>query len=118
MKTSKGKTFSALNGSFLNSETLKINEDHLNDNLRIYLLNNRHLYGLLQHGKHSNHFIAWQALILVANALISFEELPRSNQYYASNDQLKSWLNKYGRGYETIAETVAIISELRKEERS
>lgn len=118
MKTSKEKTFLALNGAFLNGETFKINEDHLNDNLRIYLLNNQHLYGLLQHGKHSNHSIAWQALIVVANALISFEELPRSNQYYASNNQLKSWLNEYGRGYETIEETVANISELRKEARS
>lgn len=114
MKTSKEKTFSALNGSFLNGQTLKINEDHLNDNLRIYLLNNQHLYGLLS-GKNRDHSIAWQALIFVANELISFEELPESNQYYASNDQLKSWLNEYGRGYETIAETVAIISELRKE---
>lgn len=115
MKTKKEITFGTLNSYFLNTATMTINEDYLNHLLDIHCFNSdRQLYEDMKNKRIKSTSLAWRGLIGLTNELISSEEYPV--KYYATGDQLKKWLNQYGRGYESIAETVQTIETYRKEE--
>lgn len=113
MKTQKSITFNALNGNYLNTQTMKINEDYLNSNLQVLIDNKQQLWKQVKHSKRKATAIVWEALTIEANEQIKFNEYPAS--YYATSDQLKTWLKEYGRGYETIAETVAYVDDRRND---
>jgi len=115
MKTKKEITFNTLNSYFLNTATMKINEEYLNHLLNIHCFNSdRQLYEDMKNKRTKSRNLAWRGLIGLTNELINCEEYPV--KYYATGEQLKKWLNEYGRGYETIAETVNDIETYRQEE--
>ena len=112
MATNKQKTFDALNGAFLMSNS-KINEDYLNETLQIFLLNERPLYDAMHNTRQKPESVAWTALMFSANDRLKNEEYPA--KYFASSEQLKKWLSEFGRDYETIADTVEFIKAERLE---
>ena len=111
--TSKEKTFSALNSYFLNTATMKINESYFTDSLQILLDNTRHLYEATRHSKRKPHSVAWEAFIFLANECLQMIEYPA--KYNCSSDQLKKWLQEYGRGYDSLSDVIAYIEEEREE---
>jgi hypothetical protein len=111
MKTSKEATYAGLNAHFLISAN-KINADWLNETLQIKLDNERALYDAMKDPHRKPHVVAWMALEHTANAYIAYEVEPAAPMY-ASSAQLKSWLNEYGNGYDTIAPTVQYIIDER-----
>lgn len=111
--TNKEKTFSALNSYFLDTSRMRINETYLNEHIQVMLDNTRHLYDDMRYSKRKPYSIAWEAFILLANECIKMIEYPAI--YTCASEQLKKWLAQYGRGYETIAESVAYIEEEREE---
>jgi len=115
MKTNKVKTFNALNGRFLNTETNRIDEEYLNHELSLLINNDRTLYLEAKNNRRIRpHSIAWRALTLAANQTI--DGYWGAEEWYASSQQLKKWLQEYGRGYDSIAETVAEVVALREED--
>ena len=103
-------TFEVMHGAYLMSNN-KINEGYLNDTLQIYIRNEYPIYQMLQSKRTKAHSVAWAALMYDANTRLKW------NGYNATctSEQLKKWLAEYGRGYETIAETVEFVEEERKE---
>jgi len=114
MATNKEATFSALNGSFLDTSDFKINEEYLNDSLQIYLSNEKFLYDAMTKTKRKPEAVAWEALTFTANMLLANENYP-NKKIVASSEQLKKWLNEFGNGYETIKDTVNYIIAERQE---
>lgn len=102
MKTNKQITENALNSSYLNGRSGRINEDYLNEALILRGMNVQSLWNDIANSKRSVRALVWQTLTEEANDLIKFNE---NANYYASSDQLKNWLNEYGRGYETLKAT-------------
>ena len=103
-------TFEVMNGAYLMSNN-QINEGYLNDTLQVYILNEYPLYCMLKSNRVKRHSVAWAALMYDANTRLKW------NGYNAecSSAQLKKWLDTYGNGYETIAETVSFIFDQRLE---
>ena len=92
---------------------MRINETYLNEHLQIMLDNTRSLYDAMRNTRRKPESVAWEAFILLANECLKMEEYPAI--YTCSSEQLKKWLQEYGRGYDSIAETVAYITDERKE---
>jgi hypothetical protein len=114
--TSKEKTYNALNGAFLNTESNKINSAYLNELLCLNLANDRPLYDSMHNTRLKPESVAWQALTYEANTRLASEEYPA--KYIATSDQLKKWLSEFGAGYDTIAETVEYIVAERLQRRT
>lgn len=112
MKTSQEITFEAMNSYFLMANN-KINEDYLNHLLDITVHHTRRIAETMYTKRRKTTAIVWQALEELANENIKSLEL---GNYTATSAQLKKWLNTYGRGYESIAETVKEVDQYRKEE--
>ena len=112
MKTLKEKTFYTMNSAYLMLNN-RIDENDLNDSLQIYLLNTRRLYNAMHNKRHKPESVAWIALQYDANSRLKNEEY--TAEYTASSEQLKQWLEIYGRGYKTIAQTVEFVKQKRKE---
>ena len=115
MKADINVTFAAQNSYFLNTATMKINEEYLNDLLHIQTFNDRRLYEEMKDKRRKSHAIVWQAFIDLANDDIREMEEPRQT-HTATNYHLKKWLETYGRGLDSIAETVEAVETYRKEE--
>lgn len=115
MKADINVTFAALNSYFLNTATMKINEEYLNHLLNIQCFNNRRSYADMKNKRRKSHAIVWQAFIDLANDDIREMEEPRQT-HIATNYHLKKWLETYGRGLDSIAETVEAVETYRKEE--
>lgn len=113
MKSSKAATFAAMR-QYIDQSTGRIDEEYLNRILQINLDNVEPLYNEMMNTRRKAHVVAWAALEQEANGRISFE-FDESEPMTATSEHLKDWLNKYGRGYETIAETVKYIEDERKE---
>lgn len=108
--TNKEKTFCALNSAYLMSNNA-INEGYLNETLQLYLANERKLYDAMHNKRLKPHSVVWQALTYDANTRLTNEEYPK--EYMCTSDQLKAWLKEYGRGYDTLQETIDYIIEER-----
>lgn len=107
-------TFAALNSYFLDTSDNTINEDYLNHLLNIHCFHSdRRLYDDMGNKRRKSTALAWQGLVGLTNELIKSQCL---GNYYATGAQLKKWLTKYGRGYDSIAETVQDIEDYRNEE--
>lgn len=107
--TNKKITFDCLNAYFLQSDNT-INEDYLNEHIQIIGMNTAWIYDKLKTRRCKAHSIAWAAFAEMTNDIIRAQGY---DDYYASNDQLKQWLNTYGSGYETIADSVTYFFDER-----
>lgn len=112
MKTNQEITFEAMNSYFLMANN-KINEDYLNHLLDITVHHTRRIAETMYIKRRETTSIVWQALEELANENIKSLEL---GNYRATSAQLKKWLNTYGRGYDSIAETVKEVDQYRKDE--
>ena len=112
MKTNQEITFEAMNSYFLMANN-KINESYLNDLLDITIHHNRKFYEAMTSRRRKTTSIVWEALGELANENIKSLEL---GNYRSTSAQLKKWLNTYGRGYDSIAETVKEVEQYRHEE--
>lgn len=110
--TNKAKTFEAMR-QYIDEQTGKIDEEYLNRNLQIALDNTEPLYNDMHNARRALRAVVWAALEWDANARLSFE-FDEGEPVTVKSDHLKAWLTEYGRGYDTIAETV----EWAKEERA
>ena len=116
MKADINATFSALNSYFLDTSNMTINEAYLNHLLDIQCFNvDRHLRGDAQDKRIKTTSLVWRNFVNLANDCIREIEEPR-REHFATNYHLKKWLDTYGRGYESIAETVKLVDDYRKEE--
>lgn len=107
--TKQELTFEAMNGAYLMSNN-KINEGYLNDTLQIYIMNEYPIYQMLNSKRTKAHSVVWAALMYDANTRLKWNCYSTT----CTSDQLKKWLNTYGRGYETVAATVDFVAEERK----
>ena len=116
--TSKAITFAALNSHYLNTSTNRINADYLNDSIIIWGENTQAHYNAYTKGRSKIHSVVWAMLADLAAHLIRENEYPSNQNFYASSEQLKAWLQQYGDGYDTIAPAVEHFQALRDEYRS
>lgn len=115
MPTNIQATYAALNSHYLNTATMRINKDYLNDALQIAMDNDRDLYNAKFDEKRSPRIVVWITLLYLANACIAYEELPNLNfPYKATSSQVKKWLFEYGDGFDTIAPMIEYVVEERK----
>lgn len=115
MKTNKAITFSALNSHYLNTDTMTINEEYLNDAIVIWGENTERFYNAYTQSKRTIQSIVWEILNDLANHHIKDNEYPYNQDHYASSQQLKDWLNEYGYGYETLFPAIVTFQDLRLE---
>ena len=113
MKTDIDKTWEVLNSYFLNTDTMKINEDYLNHLLDVeYFSNDSSTYHEIKNTRRKAKSIVWEALTKWVNFHLKYEGYVG---YVCTSYQLKSWLNEYGRGYESLAESVETVEAMRSE---
>ena len=111
--TNKSNTYAVLNSYFLNTETMRINEDYLNYLLDVEKFSNDYrIYDAIKNTKRKATSIVWQAFMEFTNTYLEYEGYSTT----CSSNQLKSWLNEYGRGYESLAESVKTVEAMRSEE--
>lgn len=115
MKTNKAITFSALNSHYLNTETMTINEEYFNDALIMWGENTERFYKAYTQSKRTIQSIVWEIFADLANHHIKDNEYPYNQDYYASSQQLKAWLNEYGEGYETLLPAIVAFQDLRRD---
>lgn len=118
-KTCKRLTMETLKGHFLESgkNGIRINEDYLNDVIIMELDNNEPLYKAMTETRRRPEAIAWQAFTKITEDRINFEYCMEKDAsvYYPASGHLKEFLNEYGRGYESIAESVRHVRKTREE---
>lgn len=115
MPTNIQATYAALNSHYLNTATMRINKDYLNDALQIAMDNDRDLYKAKCDDKVSPRVVLWNTLLYLTDSCIEYEELPNLNTpYKATSPQVKKWLFEYGDGYDTIAPMIEYVVEERK----
>lgn len=107
------KVFSALNGWFLNSETNRINEDYLNEQLQLWGMNTEKLYNAIVKSNRKLTSVTFEVFGSLAQHCINQEYYPE--KITASNYQLKRWLEEYGNGYDTLSESVEYFEDERAE---
>lgn len=110
MKTNKTNTINTLNGQWLD-HTNHINTSFLNNELIIMMMNTEPLTREVLNTRRKPEAVAWEVLRFTANLYLKLNGF----NTYASNEQLKSWLNEYGEGFDTLAETVEAIKAERAE---
>ena len=115
MRTNKAITFSALNSHYLNTETMTINEEYLNDALIMWGENTERFYKAYTQSKRPIQSIVWEIFADLAKHHIKDNEYPYNQDHYASSQQLKAWLNEYGEGYETLLPSIVAFQDLRME---
>lgn len=114
LRTNQKKTMEALNDRYL-ADNGRIDESFLNHELSLLINNDQTLYlDAVKNRRVRPHSVAWRALTLTANQTI--DGYWGAEEYYASSPQLKNWLNQYGRGYDSIAQTVSEVEEMRRED--
>lgn len=116
--TCKEITLAAMFGSFCHNsikEGLTVDETKLNDTMQLYLRHVKKLYDAMVYSRRKPEAVAWECLLYTATAEIADEYNSESHQYHATSEQMKYFLNRYGRGYDSIAETVDFIRQKRAE---
>lgn len=111
-KTCKNNTYEALNSYYLNTQTMRINQGYLNDNLCIFLVNDRNLYfdGVLNR-RRKVESVVWEAFTQLANECLKMLDYST----ICNSKQLKDWLFEYGEGYNTLQESIDYVVEYRQE---
>ena len=112
MLTSSEMTAKVLNVAFL-GEDGKINEHSLNHQLIHWIETDGRLYGLMKNHNAKATTVTFATITQVANCILSVCAYP---QHYATGAQIKEWLERFGRGYESIQETLNYVQGIKKEE--
>lgn len=107
MKTSQKFTHDILNEHYLTEKTGKIDEGYLNDAIQLWGENTRVFVDAVRHTNRKIEAIVWQMFLDLVNDHVK--------DYICTSEQLKAWLRKYGRGYETIRPTVDYFANIRRE---
>ena len=115
MKTNKSITFAALNSHYLDTQSMTINEEYLNDAIVMWGENTERFYKEYTQGKRPIRSIVWEIFSDLANQHIRDNEYPYNQDHYASSYQLKEWLSEYGSGYETLLPAMVTFQDLRME---
>jgi hypothetical protein len=111
MRTNKKFTYEVLNGHY-ESESGAILADYLTDNIIIYLSNDRTLYNEVRNNtRRKPEPLAWSAFTELINDILR----DWHPGFYASSEQLKTWLKDHGAGYEVLAPVVEYIKDTRAE---
>lgn len=113
MRTRQAYTFEALKFQFIDENSCMIDIEYLNEYLSNYLENVSNFYHTLCDNRRSPvKSVVWHTLMEVAN-----EHLKQYgyDDYYASSNQLKTWLKKYGNDYDTLADTIQYATSIREE---
>lgn len=116
MKTDIDITYNALNSWYLDTSDFTINEYRLNQDLIIMGRNTKKFRDELVGGKRKVKNIVWDILLHLSNLRIAENEMPYHQDYHATAYQVEKWLNEYGDGYDTLAEAVDVLRQLRKED--
>lgn len=117
MRTNKQITFNALNSHYLNTGTMAINEEYLNDAIVMWGENTERFYNAYTKTKRTIQSIVWEIFTDLANQHIKDNEYPYNQDCYASSQHLKDWLAEYGDGYETLLPAIVTFQDLRAEYR-
>ncbi len=117
MKTDKELTYNAVNGYYLNTQTMRINKGYLNDAIQLWGANTRKFVEDVRHTNRKITSIVWQMFLDLVDDHIKDFELPYPQYHVCTSEQLKSWLNEYGEGYETLKPTVDYFENMRKDEK-
>lgn len=113
MRTYQAYTFEALKFQFIDEDTGIIDIEYLNKFLSNYIDNVGDFYHALCDNRRSPvRSVVWHALVDIANK--SLKQYGYGD-YYASSDQLKKWLTKYGNGYDTLADAISFATSLREQ---
>lgn len=107
------KVFSALNGWFMNSETSRINEDYLNEQIQLWGINTEKLYNAIVKSNRKLTSVTFEVFGSLAQNAVNQEYYPE--RITVSNYQLKRWLEEYGDGYNTLSESVEYFKAEREE---
>jgi len=99
-------TFSALNSYYLNTATMRINADYLNDAIILWGENTERFYKAYTKTKKKIRTIVWEIFLDLANQHIKDSEYPHNQDLEASSYQLKKWLERYGDGLDTLKPAV------------
>lgn len=105
----------ALDGAFLNTATMKINADYLNEILIINLQNVQALYPALISSRTKPESAVWQAFCWEAAQRVASDTGHGYEKYFVSNYQLKKWLETRGAGPDIFAEAVQAVKNDRQE---
>jgi hypothetical protein len=109
MKTNQTITFDTLNGHYLTSGEI-INEEYLCEAITMWLMNTQKLYNRLSSKRNKTTSIIWEAFADLVNNHIQSEH----RGFECSSNQLKKWLNTYGKGYNTLTAAIEEIDAERE----
>lgn len=98
------KVFCALNGWFLNSETNRINEEYLNEQVELWGMNTESLYNSIVKSNRKLTSVTFEVFGSLAQNAVNQEYYPE--KISVSNYQLKKWLETYGNGYDSLKDSV------------
>lgn len=98
------KVFCALNGWFLNSETNRINEEYLNEQVELWGMNTESLYNSIVKSNRKLTSVTFEVFFSLAQHCVNQEYYPE--KISVSNYQLKKWLETYGNGYDSLKDSV------------
>lgn len=115
MPTNISITYNALNSWYLDTSDFTINEYRLNQDLIIMGRNTKKFRDELVGGKRKVENVVWDILLHLSTLRIGENEAPYHQDYHATSYQLKKWLDEYGDGYDTLAEAVEVLGELRED---
>lgn len=108
MKTNQKFTYDTLNDHYLTEETRKIDENYLNDAIQLWGENTKVFVDAVCNTHRKIEAIVWQMFLDLVNDHVK--------DYVCTSKQLKAWLDKYGRGYETIKPSVDYFTNIRNEQ--
>ena len=98
MKTCKKNTFEVLDSYFLNTGNGKMNEGYFLENIftqiDVTYRSDRHKRDYVKRAKVQN--IIWTAFIDMTNEFLKYQDYGT----VCTNQQLKAWLEQYGKSYE------------------
>lgn len=118
-KTRKAVTLDVLKGHFLGydpkSRRYTLCTEYLNDSIILYMDNDRETYNAMVNKRRKPEGIAWGAFMKLVDDYISSDYIEPGTVYYASSQHLKDFLMTYGEGYESIADSVKHVKEVRKD---
>lgn len=118
MHTNKQITFAALNSWYLDTSDMSVNTEYLNDAIIMWGEHTKRHYDAYTTSRRPIHSIVWDIFTDLINDHIKMNEYPHRQDYYASSTQLKSWLNEYGDGYNTLQPAIEYFTEMRNEYRN
>ena len=110
-RTCKANTFAAMNSMFLNTQTMRINAEWLNELVQVMLANKQALYPSLINKRIKPHSVCWNGLVILANDRLEAELM----ETRATSDHLKAWLAEWNADYAILQPTIDWIIQYRED---